>query len=177
MEIVSVNFNITTDCQFAWSNELHIFVHVLILSSFEEWSLDNTWVLLSWFENGDGVVCQIERDDEPSINIFWYLGIESCCVSEDFLVIVYIFEEINLWFLCNKFIHISQWVYFITKSIVRWNLNNNWISWFWLLDITKWEMSSMFLLVVILSKFIHTLNNKHSSISNKRLFKVDFIAC
>ena len=56
-----------------------------------------------------------------------------------------------------------------------WNLNDNWVSWFWLFNITKWEMSVMLSEIKILSKFINTLDIEYSTVSNEWPLEFNFI--
>ena len=176
MEIVTIDLDITAYGHVCWGNEIHHLVDVLILSSLQEWAFDDTGVLLSGLEDRDCVISKIERDDESSVNILWHLCVESCCVSQDLFVIVYVFEEVNLWFLRKQIIYITQRIYLVAEAIVRRNLNDNSWSWLWLHDTADWEIASKFLGVIILSEFVNTSNFKYSSIGNERLTILNFIA-
>lgn len=136
VEVVAIDLDVTADWEISWSNEFVVFVDVLILSSFEEWTFDDTGVLLSWFEDGDGVVGQVEGDNESSVNVLWDFGVESGGVSQYLLVVVDVLEEINLWFLWNQVVHVTKGVDLITEAVMSWHLDNNCVSWFWLLDVT-----------------------------------------
>jgi len=107
VEVVSVDLDVSTNWQFWWCDELVVLINVLVLPSLKEWSFNDTGVLLSWLKDGDGVISQVEWDDESSINIFWNLSVESSSVSEDLLVIINIFEEVNLWLLWNKVVYVT----------------------------------------------------------------------
>lgn len=80
---------------------------------------------MSWLKDGDGIVSKIERNDKSSVDILWHFSIESGGISEDFLIVVHILEEVNLWLLWNEVVYISKRVYLVTKSIVRGNLHND----------------------------------------------------
>jgi hypothetical protein len=56
-----------------------------------------------------------------------------------------------------------------------WNLNYYWVSWFWLLDITEWEMSLMTAQIIVLGEFINTINIKNSAVGYQRSIKSYFI--
>ena len=56
MEVVAVNSDIATDCEVRRGNEVSVFIHILVLPAFEEFTLNDSGVLLSWLINGDGVV-------------------------------------------------------------------------------------------------------------------------
>lgn len=155
---------------------MHIVIHVLVLSPLKEWSFNNTRVLLSWLKDGDGVVGKIERDDESSVNIFRDFRVESSSISEDLLIVVDILEEINLWFLGYELVDVTKGINLISEAIMWWNLNNDWVSWLWLFDVTKWEVSLMLSQVVVLSEFINTMDIENSSIGNKRSIEFNFIA-
>ena len=67
MEVVAIDLDISAHWQVGWSDMLHGLVHVLVLSSLQEWTLDDTRVLLGWLKDGDGIICQVEWDDESSL--------------------------------------------------------------------------------------------------------------
>ena len=156
---------------------MHIVINILVLSPLKEWSFNNTGVLLGWFEDRDSIISKVERYNKSSVNILWDFCVESSCVSENFLIVVYVFEEINFWFLGNKLVDITERINFISKTIMWWNLNYNWVSWFWLFDISKWEMSWMVWQIIILCKFINSADIEASTISYKWMIKLNFIAC
>ena len=126
---------------------------------------------MSWLEDGDGIVGQIERNDKSTVNVLWDFSVESSSISEDLFVIINIFKEIYLRFFSNKLIDVTKRINLISKSIVRWNLNYNWVSSFWLFDVTEWEMSLMSAQIVVLSEYIDTIDIENSAISYKRLIK------
>jgi hypothetical protein len=99
MEVVAIDFNISTDSKIAGGNKFSSLVHIFILLSLQKWSLNNTRVLLSWLKNGNGIIRKIERNDESSVHIFWNFGVKSRCKSQDFLIVVYMLEEIDFWLL------------------------------------------------------------------------------
>ena len=107
VEVVTIDLDVTADWDISWSNEFVVLVDVLILSSFEEWTLDDTGVLLSWLEDGDGVISQVEGDNESSVDVLWDLGVESGGISQYLLVVVYVLEEVDLWLLWNQVVHIT----------------------------------------------------------------------
>jgi hypothetical protein len=77
MEIVAIDLDVSSDWELSWGNKLHELVDVLVLLSGKEWSFYDTRILLSWLKDRDGVVIQVERNDDPSVNIFWDFGKES----------------------------------------------------------------------------------------------------
>jgi hypothetical protein len=126
---------------------------------------------LSWFEDGDGIIGQIERNDKSTVNVLWDFSVESSSISENLFVIINIFKEIYLRFFSNKLIDVTERIDLVTKTVVWWNLNYNWVSGFWLFDVTEWEMSLVSAQIVVLSEFVDTVDIENSSIGYKRLVK------
>lgn len=176
MEVVAIDLDVSANWEFSWSNELHALVDVLILLSGKEWSFDDTRILLSWLKNRDGVVSQVEGNDEPSVNILWDFGVESGSESQNLLIVIDVLEEINLWLLWDKIIDITEGVDFVSETVVWWNLDNDGISWLNWHDVTHWEVLSISLKEVILGEFVDTLDLETSSISNQVSFAIDLIA-
>jgi hypothetical protein len=123
---------------------------------------------LSWFEDGDGIIGQVERNDKSTVNVLWDFSVESSSISENLFVIINIFKEIYLRFFSNKLIDITERINLVTKTVVRWNLNYNWVSGFWLFDVTEWEMSLVSAQIVVLSEFVNTVDIENSAVSYKR---------
>jgi len=126
---------------------------------------------LSWLEDGDGIISQIERNDKSTVNVLWDFSVESSSISENLFVIINIFKEVYLRFFSDKLIDVTERIDFVSKTVVWWNLNYNRVSGFWLLDVTEWEMSLVSAQIVILSEFVDPVDIENSSISYKRLFK------
>jgi len=126
---------------------------------------------LSWLEDGDGIISQIERNDKSTVNVLWDFSVESSSISENLFVIINIFKEVYLRFFSDKLIDVTERIDFVTKTVVWWNLNYNRVSGFWLLDVTEWEMSLVSAQIVILSEFVDPVDIENSSISYKRLVK------
>lgn len=166
MEVVAIDLDVSANWKFSRSNELHSLIDVLILLSSKEWSLDDTRILLSWLEDRDGVIGQVERDDESSVHIFWNLRVESGGESKDLLVVVHILEEVDLWLLWNEIIHIAERINLISETVVRWNLNNDGISWLDWLNLTQWEVSVVSTKEVVLGEFVYSLDLEASPIGN-----------
>ena len=141
MEVVTINLDVTTDWKVSWSNEVVVLVDVLILSSLEEWTFDDTRVLLGRLEDGDGVIGKVERDNKSSVNVLWDFSVEPGSVSQYLLVVVHVLEEVDLGLLWNEVIHVTKGVNLVSETVVSWHLDNNCISWFWLLDVTQWHVS------------------------------------
>ena len=176
MEVITINLDVTADWKVSWGDEVVVLVHVLILSSLEEWTFDDTGVLLGRFEDGDGVIGEVERDDESSVNIFGNLGVESGGVSQYLLVVVHVLEEVDLGLLWNEVIHVTKGVDLVSETVVSWHLYNNCISWFWLFDVTQWHVSVEPREVIVLRKFIYAFIFEDSTVSDKFSFEFNLIA-
>ena len=175
MEVVAIDLDVSANWELSWSNELHALVDVLILLSGKEWSFDDTRILLSWLKNRDGVVSQIERNDEPSVDILWDFSVESGSESQNLLIVIDVLEEINLWLLWNKIIDITEGVDFVSETVVWWNLDNDGISWLNWHDVTQWEVLSISLEVIVLGEFVDTLDLEASAISYQVSFEINLI--
>lgn len=176
MEVVTVDLDVSTNSELSWSNEFLVLIDIFVLSSFKEGSFDDTRVLLSWLKDRNGIVSKIEGNDESPVHILWHFCIESGGISENFLVIVHIFEEVDFWLLWNQIIYVSERVDFVTESVVRWDLNDNSLSGLWLLNLSNWEVSVVLSEVVILCELVDTLDGEGSAVSNKRFLESNLIA-
>lgn len=85
---VPVDLDVAADRKVGGSDELVVFVHVLVLVAAQEGALDNATVLDSGLVDRDAIVAQVERDDKAALNVFRNSGVESCGVAEDLLVVV-----------------------------------------------------------------------------------------
>ena len=177
MEVVAIDLDVSSDWELSWGNELHELVDVLVLLSGKEWSFDDTRILLSWLKDRDGVVSQVERNDEPSVNIFWDFGVESGGESQNLLIVIDVLEEINLWLLWDEIIDITEGVNFISETVVWWNLDNDGISWLNWHDVTQCEVLSISLEEIVLGEFVDTLNLEASAISNQVSLEINLVAC
>lgn len=59
---------------------------------------------------------------------------------------------------------------------MSWHLDNNCISWLWLLDVTQWQVSLESCEEIILRKFIYAFNSENSTVSNKLSIVLNLIA-
>ena len=82
VERVSVNLHISADGQVGRGDEGHVLVHILVLPLVEELAFDDTRVLLGGFVDAEGVVGQVERDDESAIEILRNSRVEPCSEAE-----------------------------------------------------------------------------------------------
>lgn len=176
VEVVAIDLDVSTDWELGWSDELHTLVDVLILLSGKEWSLDDTRILLSWLEDRDGVISQVEGDDESSIHVFWHLSVESGSESQDLLIVVDVLEEINLGLLWNKIIHIAEGIDFVSETVVWWDLHNDGISGLHWLNVAHWEVSVVSGKEVVLGELVYSLDLEASTIGYQVSLAVDLVA-
>lgn len=101
VEVVTVDFDVTTNWEVSWVDELHAVVDILVFVSLKEGTLLNSGVLLSWFVDRDGIISKIEGNDESPVDVFWNSGVEPSGISENLVVIINILEEIDLGLLWN----------------------------------------------------------------------------
>lgn len=176
VEVVAIDLDVSTDWELGWSDELHTLVDVLILLSGKERSLDDTRILLSWLEDRDGVISQVEGDDESSIHVFWHLSVESGSESQDLLIVVDVLEEINLGLLWNKIIHIAEGIDFVSETVVWWDLHNDGISGLHWLNVAHWEVSVVSSKEVVLGELVYSLDLEASTIGYQVSLAVDLVA-
>jgi len=176
VEVVTVDLDISTNWKLGRSDHFSILVDVLVLLSSKEWSLNDAGVLLSRLKDGDGVVSKVEGDDETAVDILRHLGVESSGVSQDFLIVVDILKEVNLWLLRNQIIDITERVDLRSESIVRRNLLLDGVTSLGLLGFTDGELSVEFGHVVVVGEFVNSKDVEDSSVSDKGSIAVDLIA-
>jgi hypothetical protein len=103
MEAVPIDLDISSDGYVCRIDEVHVFIHILVLPSFQELSFHHSGVLLRGLKDRDGVVCEVEGDNESTVNIFWHFGVESSGESKHFLVVIYVLKEISFWLVGKQF--------------------------------------------------------------------------
>jgi len=154
VEVVSVDLDIASKNKVCWGDELLILVDILVLTTFKEFTLDNTRILLSWFIDWDRVVREEERYNEAAVNIFWDTGIEFSSEAEDFALVVYCFEEVFFGLLWNESVNVSERVNLISESIMGRNLSFSRVSWFRVLNLTEIENFSILVLIEVKCELI-----------------------
>ena len=107
MEAVPIDLDISSDGQVSRTDKVHVFIHILVLPSLQELPFHHSRVLLGGFEDGDGVIGEVEGDNESAVDVFGDLGVESRGESEHLFVVVHIFEEVSLWLVGKKFENVS----------------------------------------------------------------------
>jgi len=141
MEGMTVDLHVTADGHIGGGDEGEVLVDVLVLSSFQELTLDDTGVLLSGLIDWNAVVSQVERDDESTVNILGHAGVESSSESQDLLVIVDGLEEVTLGLLGHKFVDVTKSISLISEPVVGRDLDGLGLSSSGVLNLSLIEMS------------------------------------
>lgn len=158
MERVSVNLHVTANGQVGRGDESHVLIHILVLPLVEELALDDARVLLGGLVDAEGVVGQVEGDDESAIEVLRDARVEPCGEAEHTSRVVHGFEEVALGLLGHKAEGLALCVLLITESVVRWVLTRRLLRWRVELDISEREVVLVALAVETLSEFVDTLN-------------------
>jgi len=83
MERVSVDLHVTANSEVGRRDEIHVLVDVLVLSLVEELALDDARVLLSGLVDAEGIIGQVEGDDESPVKILRHASVEPRGKAED----------------------------------------------------------------------------------------------
>lgn len=176
VEVVSIYLDVVAQTEVSWGDKIAIFVHILVLISVEELSFDDARVLLGWLENGNGVVRQVEGNDELSALVFWYLSVEFGCKPEDLLVVVNVLEEVCFWLVGDQLVDVAKGIVFISEAVVGWDLLFNVGPWFWLFNLGQFEVVTIGFLVKLLGCCVHTSNLVTCSVGCDVHSWLDFVA-
>lgn len=176
MEAVTIDLDVASNRDFRRSDEFHVLVNILVLLSLKELSFDNTGVLLGWLEDRDGVVREIESNNESSIDIFWCSCVESSSETEDLFVVIHVLEEVTFWLIWEELENITQGVNFISETVVGWDLDGLRISGFRVFNLSDFEVLSILGFVEVMSELINSVNSKLPSKSINNSTSFDFIA-
>ena len=160
---MSIDLHITTDSHVCRSEELHVVVNILVLSAFKEFAFNNAGVLLGRFKDRYGIVGQVERQDEASIQILRDASVESGCESEHLLVVVYILEEVTLGLIRQEFVDVSEGVNFVTESVVGRDKERLWLTRLGVFNTTNVEELVVLFFIELACEFIHSCYSEHSA--------------
>jgi len=162
-----------TNQKVSWLEVSIIIQGILIFALFKELSSINSWISLIWFINHDGIIIQVECDDEFSLSIF-RSGIFEFSNELQVILVVHPLIVILIGGLTQKPIAMAEGIFFTAKSIVGRRNIFNFRLWLWQFNLSKWEFVIILLLVVILSKFI-TSHNKESSAKDIKISSISNI--
>lgn len=107
MEVVSVDLHVSAKRHVGGGKPFTVLVKVLILSSLQELSGNDTGILLLRLVNGNRVVSEIERDDETTVKVFRNARVETGSEPQDVLVVVEVLEEVRLRSVRNQFVDVA----------------------------------------------------------------------
>lgn len=155
---VTVDLNVSTNGHVRRSDELVVLVHVLVSSALEELALNDARVLLGRLVNRDRVVSQVERDDEPSVNILGHSGVETGSEAQDLLVIVHRLEEVTLRLLRDQLVDVTKGVLLVTESVVGRNHDRLGLTGLGVFNLTEFEVSSVLSSIESLGVLVDTVD-------------------
>jgi hypothetical protein len=107
MEAVPIDLDVSSDGEVSRTDKVQVFIHILVLPSLQELPFHHSRVLLGWLEDGDGVVSEVEGNNESAVDVLRNLGVEARGESQHFLVVVNVLEEVALGLVWEKFENVS----------------------------------------------------------------------
>jgi len=159
VEVVSVDLHVSAKWHVGGGEPFATLVEVLVLSSLQELSGHDTGVLLLGLVDGDGVVSQVERDDETTVDIFGNARVETGSESQDVLIVVEVLEEIGLRSVGHKLVDVTEGVLLSShQAVVRGHLWGLGLSWAGRVLFTQFKMTLVLIVVVLLSVLVHSIN-------------------
>ena len=176
VEVVAVDLDVAADWQFRGRDEVVVSVDVLVLSALQERPLDDARVFLRRLEDRNGVVGQVERDDEAPVHVLGHLRVEARRVPQDLFVVVHVLEEVDFGLLRNQVVHVAERVDLVAESVVWRHLDLDVVAWPWLLDVAEREVAAVLVLVVGLCELVDALDLEHASVCDQWLFEADLVA-
>jgi len=157
VEVVSVNSDVAFKGHVGRGDPVLVFVDILVLLSLEEFSRDDSRVLLVWLVDSNAVVRQVERNDETAVNVFRNASVETGSESQDLSLVVKSLEEVGLWSIGDELVNVTEGVLFLShEGVVRRNLRRLHSSGSGGANATDIKMSAILGLVEILSEFVNT---------------------
>jgi hypothetical protein len=156
VERVTVDLDVAADAEISEGQELVVVVNVLVLSSVEELALDDSAVLSGHLVDTNGVISQVEGDDESTVDILGDASVELGCHAQDLLVVVHGLEEINLRSLGYKLVHLTEGVALLAESVIGRDLGSHGLGWLLELNVSKRPGVTVSLLVELLGEGIDT---------------------
>ena len=143
----------------------------------EEFAFDDAGVLLGGLVDSDGVISQVERNDEAAVEVLGHFCVELGSEAQDSLIVVHGLEEVFLWSLRDELVHLTQSVPLVTEAIVR-RLNRlHWLGRGSELNATEREIIAPFGSVVVLSELIDASNYIDAAVSVDIGCRCDFVCC
>ena len=143
----------------------------------EEFAFDDAGVLLGGLVDSDGVISQVERNDEAAVEVLGHFCVELGSEAQDSLIVVHGLEEVFLWPLRDELVHLTQTVLLVTEAIVG-RLNRlHWLGRGSELNVTEREIIAILGSVVVLSELIDASHHIDAAVSVDIGCRCDFVAC
>ena len=143
----------------------------------EEFAFDDAGVLLGGLVDSDGVISQVERNDEAAVEVLGHFCVELGSEAQDSLIVVHGLEEVFLWSLRDELVHLTQTVLLVTEAIVG-RLNRlHWLGRGSELNVTEREIIAILGSVVVLSELIDASHHIDAAISVDIGCRCDFVCC
>jgi len=159
VEVVSVDLHVSAERHVSWGEPFTILVEVLVLSSLQELARDDTGVLLLGLVDGDGVISEVEGDDEAAVNIFRDARVEAGSESEDVLVVVEVLEEVRLGSVGDELVDVAQGVLLSShEAVMGRDLRGLGFSWARRVLFAQFKMTLVFGLVELLGVGINSID-------------------
>jgi hypothetical protein len=160
VEVVAVDLHISTKRHVGRSKPFASLVEVLVLSSLQELSTDDTGVLLLGLVDGDGVISEVERDDEAAVKVLRNASVETGSESEDVFVVVEVLEEVRLGSVGNELVDVAEGVLLSShQAVVRRDLWGLGFSWARGVLFTQFKVTIVLFLVVLLGVLVGSVNS------------------
>ena len=143
----------------------------------EEFAFDDAGVLLGGLVDSNGVISQVERNDEAAVEVLGHFCVELGSEAQDSLIVVHGLEEVFLWSLRDELVHLTQTVLLVTKAIVR-RLNRlHWLGRGSELNATEREIIAIRGSVEVLSELIDASYHIDAAVSVDIGCRCDFVCC
>ena len=142
----------------------------------EEFAFDDARVLLGGLVDSNGVISQVERNDEATVEVLGHSSVELGGETQDSLIVVHGLEEVFLWPLRDELVHLTETVLLIAEAIVG-RLNRlDGLGRSCELNLTEREVIAILGSVVVLSESIDTGHDIDAAVSVDIGCGGDFVA-
>jgi len=84
----------------------------------EELAFDDARVLLGGLVDSNGVISEVERNDEATVEVLGNSSVELGGETQDSLIVVHGLEEVFLWSLRDELVHLTKTVLLVAEAIV-----------------------------------------------------------
>jgi hypothetical protein len=153
---VAVDLAVSADSEVRRRDRNQALVHVLVDTSVKELALDDARVLLGRLVDANGVIGEVEGDDESAVEVLGDACVETRCETEDLLVVVHGLEEVALGLLGHQAVHLALRVLLVAKSVVGRLLDGHGLRGLGKLNGTKGEVHTEATPVELLRELVHT---------------------